>query len=127
MNETPIVLVVEDDRELNDLQREFLSLFGLRSVAAYTGVEALDIAADRVPDAVLLDVMLPELDGFECCRRLRELAGPDLPILMLTALDGEDCRRRGAEAGASDYITKPFNPDEVVEKLLAMLGDGSPR
>ena len=127
MSETPIVLVVEDDRELNDLQREFLSLFGLQSRAAYTGTEALDIAADHMPDAVLLDVMLPELDGFECCRRLRELAGPDLPILMLTALDGEDCRRRGAEAGASDYITKPFNPDEVVEKLLAMMGDGSPR
>ncbi len=127
MSETPIVLVVEDDRELNDLQREFLSLFGLRSVPAYTGAEALDVAAGRMPDAVLLDVMLPELDGFECCRRLRELAGPDLPIVMLTALDGEDCRRRGAEAGASDYITKPFNPDEVVEKLLAMMGDGSPK
>lgn len=122
----PIVLVVEDDVEMNDLEREFLAVRGLSAVPAYSGAEALEIYAQCKADAVLLDVMLPEMDGFECCRRLRKAVDPLTPIVIVTALDGEDCRRRGFQAGADAYFSKPFDPDEVVETLCRLL-DRSPK
>jgi DNA-binding response OmpR family regulator len=117
----PIVLVVEDDVEMNELQREFLSVNGLDSLAAYTGSEAVAAYQLGSTDAVLLDVMLPELDGFETCRRIRALNHAHVPIIMLTALDSEECRRRGFDAGADAYFTKPFNPDEVVSTLYKLI------
>ena len=118
---TPVILVVEDDAEMNELECELLGVHGLESVAAFTGAEALDVARTRGPDAVLLDAMLPEMDGFETCRRLRESRGVGLPIVMITALDSEDCRRRGFEAGANAYFAKPFDPDDVVTTLRRLL------
>ena len=126
MNESPIVLVVEDDQEMNELQRELLAAHGLGALAAYTGTEALEMAQRCRTDAVLLDVMLPEMDGFETCSRLRE-GRSDLPIVMITALDSEECRRRGFDAGADAYFTKPFNPDEVIStirRLIEACGNG---
>ena len=119
----PVILVVEDDAEMNDLECELLEVHGLDSVAAYTGPEALDKARRHGPDAVLLDAMLPEMDGFETCRRLRE-SRRDLPIVMITALDSEDCRRRGFDAGVDAYFAKPFDPDDVVRTLRRLL-DGT--
>ena len=119
----PIVLVVEDDVEMNELQREFLAVNGLDSVAAYTGNEAVEAYRREASDAVLLDVMLPELDGFETCRRIRALNHSRVPIILLTALDSEECRRRGFDAGADAYFTKPFNPDEVVSTLQSLIRD----
>lgn len=120
MNDSPIVLVVEDDQEMNELQRELLAAHGLAALAAYTGAEAVEMARRCHADAVLLDVMLPEMDGFETCSRLREDRS-DLPIVMITALDSEECRRRGFEAGADAYFTKPFNPDEVISTIQRLI------
>lgn len=117
----PIVLVVEDDVEMNDLEREFLAVRGLDSVPAYSGAQALEMYAQYRVDAILLDVMLPEMDGFECCRRLRQTTNRATPIVIVTALDGEDCRRRGYQAGANAYFAKPFDPDEVVETLCRLI------
>lgn len=118
------ILVVEDDRELNELQRDLLGVHGMETVAAYSGTEALEACRHNGFDVVLLDVMLPNKDGFDTCRQLCQDAGGRLPIIMITALDSEDCRQRGLEAGASAYFTKPFDPDEVVAKVLE-LADGS--
>jgi len=114
-------MVVEDDTEMNDLQRELLELNGLEAVAAYTGDEAVDQARQCGADAVLLDVMLPGRDGFDVCKSLREDVGSRLPIVMITALDTDDCRRRGFEAGADAYFAKPFDPDEIVATLHMLL------
>ena len=106
---------------MNELQRELLAVHGLQSVAAYTGTEALEISSRCHADAVLLDVMLPEMDGFETCRRLKSRNERNLPIVIVTALDSEDCRRRGFEAGADGYFVKPFDPDEIVATLRNLI------
>lgn len=119
----PIVMVVEDDVEMNDLEREFLAVRGLDALPAYSGVQALELLAEHKADAVLLDIMLPEMDGFECCRRLRRAVQNHIPIVIVTALDGEDCRRRGYQAGADAYFSKPFDPDEVVSTLCRLIAE----
>jgi len=116
-----LVMVVEDDEEMNALEREFLEIHGLRTIPAYDGLQAVDAFARRPCDAILLDVMLPQKDGFETCRELRRQAGMKLPIVMLTALDGSEYCRQGVDAGADAYFTKPFDPDEVVRTLLDLL------
>jgi two-component system, cell cycle response regulator len=123
MSERPVVLVVEDDPEMNQLQCELLDVNGFDSRAAYTGAEALELCDESNTDAVLLDLMLPEVDGYETCRRLKSRASTDkLPVVMITALDGEDCRQRGMEAGADAYFTKPFDPDQVISTLAVLIG-----
>jgi len=117
----PLIMVVEDDSEMNALECELLEAYGLRSVPAYTGVQALSVADLSRADAVLLDVMLPEMDGFETCRRLRSQSGAALPIVMVTALDTDDCRQRGFDAGADAYFTKPFDPDQIVSTLRMLM------
>ena len=114
-------MVVEDDSEMNALECELLAAHGMRSVAAYTGREALTVAEENHTDAVLLDVMLPEMDGFETCERLRSQNGHTLPIIMVTALDTDDCRQRGFDAGADAYFAKPFDPDEIVSTLRMLI------
>ena len=116
-----MIVVVEDDAEMNELERDLLSVHGLDSVAAYSGREALEVSKSCRPDGVLLDLMMPEMDGFETCRRLRDLRGRHLPIVILSALDSDDSRRRGEKAGADAYFTKPFDPDEVVQTLRELL------
>jgi len=125
MASRPIVMVVEDDVEMNDLQRELLDVHGMGAVAAYTGAEALDLFQRCDADAVLLDVMLPEMDGFETCRRLRQTHGTNLPIVMITALDDDDSRRCGMQAGADAYFTKPFDPDQVMQTIRLLMDRGS--
>jgi DNA-binding response OmpR family regulator len=117
----PVVLVVEDDLEMNDLERELLAVNGFDSVAAHTGREALEVVGQGRTDAVLLDVMLPEMDGFETCLRLRRSDHRGLVIVMVSALDGSEHRRRGYEVGADAYFAKPFDPDEIVEALRSLL------
>ncbi len=117
----PRVLVVEDDREMNALERELLEASGFDSVPAYDGAEAVNRCPDC--DAVLLDLMLPEMDGFEACRRMRRRRDGQLPIVILTALDNEDCRRRGMESGADAYFCKPFDPDEVTDALRRLIDE----
>ncbi len=114
------VLVVEDDREINELIGAYVEMAGCDYHAAHDGESALRQAADHPPDLVVLDVMLPDLDGFEVCRRLKDSADTaGVPVVMLSALDREEHRKKGEACGAVAYMTKPFDP----EKLLSAIRD----
>ena len=121
VSENPVILVVEDDAEMNELQRELLAVHGMDSVPAYSGRQAVEIHRSVRPDAILLDVMLPEMDGFETCQAIRRDDNRGVPIVMLTALDSPECRQRGIESGADAYFLKPFDPDEIIENLQTLL------
>jgi DNA-binding response OmpR family regulator len=115
-----MILVVEDEQSIASLVTLYLTNEGFRVSQIADGAQALD-AVERVkPDLVILDVMLPGMDGIEICRRLRA-AGDRLPIVMLTARDAEVDRILGLELGADDYITKPFSPRELVARVKAVL------
>jgi CheY-like chemotaxis protein len=112
------VLVVEDDPEINELIGAYVELAGYSCRRVARGSDAIAAAHDNPPSLVVLDVMLPDLDGFEICRRLR--ADPrtsGVPIVMLTALDQEDMRRRAIQCGATEYMTKPFDPDRLLNTI----------
>jgi two-component system response regulator MprA len=114
------VLIVDDDRSLRDALRRALSLGGYETVSAATGQEALTQVAEATPDALVLDIGLPDLDGLEVCRRLRE-DGNRVPVLMLTARDAIEDRIDGLDAGADDYLVKPFDVGELKARLRALL------
>jgi DNA-binding response OmpR family regulator len=121
------VLVVDDDRDINDVVQEGLRAAGYEVVGALTGEEALAEVARRCPDLVLLDQMLPDIDGAEVCRRLR--AGPQtrrVPIMFLSARAGSDARVRGLALGADDYVVKPFSMRELVLRVGAVLRRATP-
>ena len=113
------VLIVEDDRTLLDVLKYNLTKEGHDVVTASDGVEALDVARNKKPDLIVLDVMLPKLDGFEVCRILR--SEMTVPILMLTAKASETDKVVGLELGADDYMTKPFSMREFLARIRAML------
>ena len=113
------ILVVDDERHIVDLVRLYLEKEGFAVVAAHDGVDALDRHARHDPDLVILDVMLPKLDGFEVCREIRRRG--DTPVLMLTARDDDVDAIVGLELGADDYVTKPFNPRALVARVKAIL------
>jgi two-component system response regulator MprA len=113
------ILVVDDDARLAASLRRALAYEGYAVEVAADGPGALVAARDRPPDLVVLDVMLPGLDGVEVCRRLRD--GSDVPILMLTARDGIPDRVGGLDAGADDYLVKPFAYDELLARVRALL------
>jgi DNA-binding response OmpR family regulator len=119
------VLVVEDDVDIAGVLRRSLDRAGYEVRVSADGEAALDEAAAFEPDAVVLDVGLPRLDGVEVCRRLR--AGGDVPILMLTARDALDARVEGLDSGADDYLVKPFERDELLARLRALLRRRPPR
>jgi two-component system response regulator MprA len=114
------VLIVDDDRSLREALRRTLTLGGYETVSAGSGEEALTQVAGASPDAIVLDVGLPDLDGLEVCRRLRE-AGNRVPVLMLTARDAIEDRIDGLDAGADDYLVKPFDVGELKARLRAVL------
>ncbi|AZL58954.1 DNA-binding response regulator [Tabrizicola piscis] len=113
------IMIVDDDPRLRDLVRIALERAGHSVLTASDGKQALVQAAREAPDLVVLDVGLPEMDGFETCRRLRERS--EVPILFLTARDDEIDRILGLELGADDYVTKPFSPRELVARVRAIL------
>src|SRR5437870_2914120 len=113
------VLVVDDDPKIRDLLRLYLARDGHRVLFAADGPEALTAAHQQVPDLVLLDVMLPGLDGFEVCRRLRDES--DVPIVLLTARSGDSDKVVGLDIGADDYIVKPFSPRELMARIRVQL------
>jgi phosphate regulon transcriptional regulator PhoB len=123
----PDVLVVEDERDIRNLIVLHLERDGFRCRTASTGTEALREVKKSVPDLIVLDQMLPELDGLEVCRRLRS-AEPTvgIPIVMLTAKAEEVDRVVGLELGADDYVTKPFSPKELVARVRAVLRRARP-
>jgi DNA-binding response OmpR family regulator len=113
-------LIVDDDETVGDVVAAYLERAGIDVVRAADGIDALTMVATTRPDIVVLDLMLPGIDGLEVCRRLRRSA-PDLPIVMLTALGEEDDRIHGLEVGADDYLTKPFSPRELVLRVQSVL------
>ncbi len=114
------ILVVDDDRAVRESLRRSLSFNGYTVDLAEDGVEALEAITNDRPDAVVLDVMMPRLDGLEVCRQLRS-TGDDLPILVLTARDSVSERVGGLDAGADDYLPKPFALEELLARLRALL------
>ncbi len=113
------ILVADDEERMVRFIRLNLEHDGFRVVDAFNGKQALERLRDETPDLVLLDVMMPDLDGFEVLRMIREIS--NVPVIMLTARGDEDDRVRGLELGADDYITKPFSPREMVSRVKAVL------
>ena len=113
------VLVVDDDVKTVELVKLYLNRDGYRVLTAYDGVEALRLARKSRPDLIVLDLMLPELDGLEVCRTLRKES--DVPIIMLTAKTTNQDKLMGLELGADDYVTKPFSPQELAARVRAVL------
>jgi two-component system phosphate regulon response regulator PhoB len=115
------VLVVEDDREINELVCAYAEIAGFGYRAALNGTDAVDQVRRRPPALIVLDLMLPDIDGFEVCRRVRaqaEASGHPIPvIIILSALDGEKSRQMGRNCGAVDFLTKPFDPDRLMEVI----------
>src|SRR3954467_12645492 len=114
------VLIIDDDRALRDALRRALTLAGYEVETAEGGALGLTLAAERHPDAVLLDIGMPGVDGLEVCRRLRA-RGDRVPVLMLTARDAIEDRIDGLDAGADDYLVKPFDVGELKARLRALL------
>ncbi|MGZ4524651.1 MAG: response regulator transcription factor [Mycobacteriaceae bacterium] len=114
------ILVVDDDRAVRESLRRSLAFNGYTVDMASDGVQALEQIAAQKPDAIVLDVMMPRMDGLEVCRRLRS-TGVDLPILVLTARDTVSERVSGLDAGADDYLPKPFALEELLARLRALL------
>lgn len=113
------VLVVDDDLTVRDVVRRYLELAGHQVALADNGEDALRWAAEHKPDLVVLDLMLPGIDGLEVCRRLRQTSA--VPVVMLTALGEEENRIAGLQLGADDYVTKPFSPRELALRVSSVL------
>ncbi len=113
------VLVVDDDAKTVELVRLYLNRDGYRVITAGDGHEALKLAREARPDLIVLDLMLPGIDGLEVCRVLRQES--EVPIIMLTALTTDDDRLRGLDLGADDYVSKPFSPRELAARVRAVL------
>jgi two-component system KDP operon response regulator KdpE len=115
----PRILVCDDEQQILRALRVILRDAGFEALPANDAEEALDLAAVQRPDAAIIDLVLPDLDGIELCRRLREWS--DMPLIVLSAVGDEDAKVRALAAGADDYITKPFGPRELVARLQANL------
>lgn len=113
------VLVVDDDVKTVELVKLYLNRDGYRVLTAYDGVEALRLVREGHPDLVVLDLMLPGIDGLQVCRTLRDES--DVPIIMLTAKTTDQDKLRGLDLGADDYVTKPFSPRELAARVRAVL------
>ncbi len=113
------ILVVDDEERMVRFIRLNLEQDGFRVTEAYRGSQAVDKLRSALPDLVLLDVMMPDMDGFDVLRIIREISS--IPVIMLTAKGEEDDRVRGLELGADDYVTKPFSPRELVSRVRAVL------
>jgi two-component system KDP operon response regulator KdpE len=120
----PRILVCDDEPQILRALRVILRDAGFEAVTAATGEEALDLAAVKPPEAAILDLMLPDIDGVEVTRRLREWTR--IPILVLSAVGEEDRKVEALAAGADDYVTKPFGPRELVARLQAVLRRAAP-
>lgn len=117
------VLVVEDDPELNELVGAYVQIAGYEYRAAGDGAAALRSARETHPSLIVLDIMLPDIDGFEVCKQLKnDEQTRSIPIVMLTALDREELRARGKSCGAVGYLTKPFDPDQLIEVIRKNAG-----
>jgi two-component system, OmpR family, KDP operon response regulator KdpE len=124
VSDKPVVLVCDDESQILRALRVILRDAGFEALPADNGEQALDLAAVHNPDAAILDLVLPDMDGVEICRRLREWS--KLPIIVLSAVGEEDAKVRALAAGADDYVTKPFSPRELIARLEAVLRRAAP-
>jgi DNA-binding response OmpR family regulator len=113
------ILVVDDDRKIVELITLYLKKDGYQVLSAFNGQQAIELARRRQPDLIVLDLMLPQVDGLDVCRVLR--AESDVPIIMLTGRSTDEDKLAGLELGADDYVTKPFNPRELLARIRAVL------
>jgi two-component system, OmpR family, response regulator len=113
------ILVVDDEKRIVEIVKAYLERDGFTVIAAYDGRSAIDLALKEHPDFVILDLMLPEVNGWDVCRALRKES--DVPVIMLTARDDTTDKIVGLELGADDYVTKPFDPKELVSRVRAVL------
>ena len=119
MNRTPTILLVDDDPSILEVAGFAVARAGFRTITARDGKEALALARSERPDLMVLDIVMPELDGVDVCRQLR--AETEIPIIFLSSMDDEVDRIVGLELGADDYLTKPFSPRELVARIKAVL------
>jgi two-component system KDP operon response regulator KdpE len=119
MEDAKLILVVDDEPRMRRFMQMNLDLEGYRVIEAENGLEAINRVRDDLPDMVLLDVMMPEMDGFEALGLIR--ATSNVPVIMLTVKGEEEDRVRGLELGADDYVTKPFSPRELASRIKAVL------
>jgi two-component system alkaline phosphatase synthesis response regulator PhoP len=118
----PVILVVDDDQQNLELVQVYLEDIECETVAARDGIEALEIVAEKKPDLILLDVMMPKMSGFEVCRRLKN--DPDtshIPVIMVTALNEFGDIERGIDSGTDDFVSKPINKLELLTRIRTML------
>lgn len=113
------ILIVDDDKKTVELVRLYLTRDGHKVMTSYDGVDALRLAREQHPDLIVLDLMLPGINGLEICRTLREES--DVPVIMLTARSTDEDKLSGLGLGADDYVTKPFSPRELAARVLAVL------
>jgi len=119
---TPVILVVDDNEQNLELLQAYLEDLDCESVPAYDGPEALEVIANRPPDLVLLDVMMPKMSGFEVCRRIKNNPKTsDIPVIMVTALNEFGDIERGIESGTDDFLSKPVNKLELLTRVKTML------
>lgn len=111
------ILIVEDEISIAELEKDYLELSGFEVMMEHTGTKGLEVALKEDVDLVILDLMLPEMDGFEVCKSIREVK--DIPVLMVSAKKEDIDKIRGLGLGADDYITKPFSPSELVARVKA--------
>jgi two-component system KDP operon response regulator KdpE len=117
--DSKLILIVDDETRMRNFMRMNLDLEGYRVIEAGNGLDAINRVRDDLPDLVLLDVMMPELDGFEALRIIRETS--IVPVIILTVRDDEADKVKGLELGADDYVTKPFSPRELASRIKAVL------
>jgi two-component system KDP operon response regulator KdpE len=117
--DSKLILIVDDEAHMRRFMQMNLDLEGYRVIEASNGLEAIDRVREDLPDLVLLDVMMPEIDGFEALRIIRETS--TVPVIMLTVRDDESDKVKGLELGADDYVTKPFSPRELSSRIKAVL------
>ena len=113
------ILIVDDEKKIVDIVKSYLEREGYQTITAYDGNSALELARKQLPDLIILDLMLPGISGWDICRTLRMES--DVPIIMLTARDDITDKIVGLELGADDYVTKPFDPKELVSRAKAVL------
>lgn len=116
---SPKILIIDDDKKLNQLLHEFLGDFGFETISATHPTEGLQLLQQKLPDLVILDIMLPDMDGFEVCKAIRR--SHSVPIIMLTARGEVTDKIVGLELGADDYLAKPFEPRELVARIHSVL------
>ena len=116
------VLVVDDEEFVRQLIQIKLKFCGIQTIEAENGVEAIEKALAEKPDLILLDIMMPKMNGFETCQRLKSIEETShIPIVMLTARGDPSAKERGESAGALEYLTKPFSPQKLAERIIEIL------